>query len=62
MKSIFKSKTLLVNFLVAAAALYPPAAEWASQHATLVLSIIGSVNMVLRLVTKSRLSLFGSDV
>ena len=60
-KSLFKSKTLIVNFIVATAALYPPAATWVSAHATLALTLIGSANMLLRLITKNRISLFGSD-
>jgi hypothetical protein len=60
-KSLFKSKTLIVNAIIALAALYPPVAEWVSGHAALALSFIGGANMLLRLITKNRLSLFASE-
>jgi hypothetical protein len=60
-KSLFKSKTLIVNAVIGLAALYPPAADWVSHNATLALSIIGIANVALRLVTKGRVTLFGSE-
>jgi hypothetical protein len=60
-KSLVTSKTLIVNAIIALAALYPPVGHWVSQHATLVLEAIGYANIALRLVTHSRLSLWSSD-
>jgi hypothetical protein len=60
-KPLVQSKTLIVNGVIALAALYPPAAEWVSHHAVLTLSIITYANIVLRLITKDRLTLFRSD-
>jgi len=60
-KSLVASKTLIVNLIIALAALYPPIGHWVSAHAVLVLSVVGYANMGLRLITHSKLSLFGSD-
>jgi hypothetical protein len=57
-KSVFLSKTLIVNAVVAVSALYPPAAHWVSTHAGLTLQLIVYANLALRLVTKSKLTLF----
>jgi hypothetical protein len=60
-KALVKSKTLIVNAIIAGAALYPPAAEWVSHNAALALSLLGLLNFALRLVTHQRVALFGSD-
>jgi hypothetical protein len=54
-------KTLIVNAIIALAALYPPASEWVSHHAVLTLQIISYANIILRFLTKGRVTLFGSD-
>lgn len=60
-KSIFKSKTAIVNAVIALAPLYPPAMHWIQANPALTLQIIVGANFILRLVTKKRVSLFGSD-
>lgn len=57
-KPLLTSKTIVVNAVVALAAMYPPAQEFVANHAPLVLSAIGILNVVLRLVTKSKIVLF----
>jgi hypothetical protein len=58
MKKPWQSKTILVNFAIAAAALfYPPAAEWISGHPVEVSSLFAIVNIVLRVVTKDKISI-----
>lgn len=60
-KSLIASKTLVVNVIIALAALYPPIGTWVSAHAVLVLSVVTYANIGLRLATHQKLSLFGSD-
>jgi hypothetical protein len=54
-------KTLIVNAVIALAALYPPLAEIVSKHPVMTLQAITYANIVLRFLTKGRVSLFGSD-
>lgn len=65
MKSIFASKTAVVNFIIllagAAAFFWPSAAKLIQEHAASVLSGIGVANIGLRFITHGRVSLFGSD-
>jgi len=57
-KKPYQSKTILVNFVVAAAALfYPPAAQYISAHPAEVAALLSIVNILLRTVTKDRISL-----
>lgn len=60
-KPLLKSKTIIVNAVVAVAALYPPAQQFVADHAALVLSSLGLVNMVLRMVTKDKIVLFSDS-
>jgi hypothetical protein len=64
-KTIFKSKTAVVNFIIAVAGVVsffdPSAAEFVKSHAVLELTAIGFVNMALRLITHGRITLFGSE-
>ena len=59
-KSVFKSKTVLVNLVIALAALYPPVQEWVQAHPEQTLIGITAINAALRYVTKGRVSLFNS--
>lgn len=61
MKSIFASKTVLVNAIIALSALYPPAAAWVQAHAALTLELLTYANILLRLVTHKGVSLFGDS-
>lgn len=51
-------KTLIVNAIVAASALFPPVAEFVQANPQLVLAVLGGVNLVLRFVTKGKVRLF----
>lgn len=61
-KSIFKSKTAAAAFITTAAGLVavfvPPVGELVAANAGAILIALGAVNFVLRLVTKSKVSLF----
>lgn len=57
-KNPLKSKTLWLNFIAAALALfYPPAQEWIATHPDAVVAIVSGVNMLLRLITKEKIGL-----
>lgn len=57
-KKPWQSKTLVVNFLMAAGVLlYPPMSGWISAHPTEVASAWAVLGILLRLVTKDRVSL-----
>lgn len=58
MKKPWQSKTILMNFVVAAGALfYPPVAEWVSAHPIEISSLFAVMNIVLRVVTKDKISI-----
>jgi hypothetical protein len=58
MKKPWQSKTIIINFIAAATALfYPPAAEWIAAHPVEVSSLFAIVNVVLRVVTKDKISI-----
>jgi len=61
-KSVFKSKTAAAAFITTAAGLVatfvPSAGEFVASNAGTILIGLGAVNFVLRLVTKSKVSLF----
>lgn len=58
MKKPWLSKTLWVNALVAVLALaYPPASEWMLANSGTVVTLFAVLNMVLRLVSKEKISL-----
>jgi hypothetical protein len=57
-KKPWQSKTILLNFVVAASALfYPPVGEWIAAHPVEVASLFSLGNIVLRLVTKNAISI-----
>ena len=57
-KKPYLSKTLWINALIAIGAIaYPPASEYIAGHADLVLTVMAALNMVLRLVSKDKISL-----
>ena len=57
-KSPLKSKTLWLNAIVAVLALaYPPAGQYLSEHPEVVLSGFAVLNIILRLISKDKLSL-----
>lgn len=58
-KPLYQSKTAVVNAIIAIVPLYPPAAAWVSANPGTTLVIIGLVNVVLRIITKGRIALFG---
>jgi len=64
-KSIFKSKTAAVSFLVTAAGLVgqfvPEVGEWVASNSALILMGLGVVSFGLRLVTKGSVELFPSN-
>lgn len=57
-KSVFLSKTLWLNVIMALVAFYPPASEWMQGHMEIVLAVFGGLNMVLRLISKDKLYLY----
>jgi len=59
-KSIFKSKTLIVNALIALASLYPPVGGWVQANPETALQLLALVNFALRFITKNKVSLFPS--
>ncbi len=60
-KPIWQSKTAIVNAIIAASALFPNVASWEASHASLVLFGVGLINVLLRSITKGRVTLFGGD-
>lgn len=60
-KSLFASKTVLLNGLVAVAALFPAVKAWCASHPDLVLYGLAGANFVLRLATKQAVELFPAD-
>lgn len=51
-------KTLIVNAIIALAALYPPVGEWVKAHPEIVLQGIALVNIGLRFATKGKVRIF----
>lgn len=60
-KPILKSKTLWVNGIIFAASFIPQVAEWVKAHPTEILSLLGAANIILRLATKGKVSLWGDE-
>ena len=57
-KKPWLSKTLWINAVIAIGALaYPPVAEYVSSHPDLVLTAMAALNIVLRLVSKDKITL-----
>lgn len=58
MKKPWQSKTILLNFIAAATALfYPPASEWISAHPVEVSSLFAIANIVLRVISQDKISI-----
>lgn len=58
-KPAYLSKTLLLNAFLAVCALFVPSVnDWANAHPDMVVGIFTVVNMILRFVTKEKLSLY----
>ena len=60
-KSIFKSKTAIVNAIVLAGSFIPSVGEFVQQNPTAILTLVGALNIVLRLVTKEKVVLLPKD-
>lgn len=57
-KKPWQSKTIVLNFLMAASALaYPPVAEWISANPVAVASGWAVLGILVRLITRDRVSL-----
>lgn len=54
-------RTLIVNAIIALAALHPKAQAFVQAHPMAVLQGIGIVNAVLRFLTKGKVTLFAGD-
>ena len=58
MKKPWQSKTIIVNFVLAAGALfYPPVSAWIAAHPTEVATGFSIINIILRAVTKDAISI-----
>lgn len=57
-KPVFASKTVIVNAIIAIAALYPPVGGWVSAHPEATLNGIVALNIALRFITKGKVTLF----
>jgi hypothetical protein len=60
-KTIFTSKTMLVNGLIVAASFVPSVRDWMQAHPDTTMQIVAGANIALRWITKGRVTLFGSD-
>ena len=57
-KPFFTSKTVLINGVIALAAFYPPVGSWISAHPEATLQGLAVVNVLVRLVTKGKITLY----
>jgi len=57
-KSLFASKTVILNALAAIAVIYPPAAAIVSENPELAVGALTVLNFILRIVTSKRVQLF----
>lgn len=53
----YLSKTLWTNAIIAAVAFFPGAQAYVTAHPMIVVEVLAGVNIVLRILTKSKLSL-----
>jgi hypothetical protein len=60
-KPIFKSRTLVINAAIIVASFIPAIADWVSDNPTDTLALLGAGNVVLRLITKSRVCLWADQ-
>lgn len=63
MKSIFASKTAALGLIVTITGIVgqfvPGVSEWTSAHSEMILTVLGIASVVLRFITKDRVTLFG---
>ena len=59
MKPILKSKTIAVNAVMLLAPLVPGIGPWVSANPEAAVTLLAAANIVLRLVTKERVTLWG---
>lgn len=57
-KSIFASKTAVVNGLIMLSTLWPPVGNLVKAHPELTLLAVPALNVALRMITKDRVVLF----
>lgn len=60
-KSILKSKTLWVNLIIACGTYFTPLGAFVQAHPQGCLIALACINKVLRLISGSRLALYGSE-
>lgn len=60
-KSIFQSKTMLVNGVVVIASFFPGIRDWMQAHPDTTMQLVAGANLVLRTITSGKVNLFGSD-
>jgi len=58
MKPFFQSKTMIVNAIIALSTLVPAVGDIVKAHPDLVVSGVGFINIILRIVTKEKIVLF----
>ena len=56
-KKPWLSKTILINLALAVCAFFPSAQEWMQGNMELVVAGIGIINVILRAVTKDKISI-----
>jgi hypothetical protein len=56
-KSVFKSKTVWMNLIIAIAAFFPPVYGWIVGNPEMVAMIVSALNVGLRLISKDKISL-----
>lgn len=56
-KPSWKSKTLWVSFIVAAAAFYPPVGDWITNNTEMFSMVVGGVFAALRVATKGKVTI-----
>jgi hypothetical protein len=59
-KPLLKSKTVVVNLVLAALALLPQAQDLLRDNASDAIALVTALNVVLRLVTKRKIALWGN--
>lgn len=57
-KSIFESKTIVVNAVAAATVFYPPVGALVSANPEIAVGFIALLNLVLRFITRQKVTLF----
>lgn len=57
-KTMLKSKTLAINIVIILASFVPAVGAWVQANPADTLCLLGAVNIILRLATKSRLALW----